>query len=144
MLLLLRRLFTICKNLKIKEAIWFSRLILRRLMTMLIGTSCRKLLWILVFPGRIVSYIMFCVISSSLALIWNDNRMENFSLTRFWDKWPAFPFFFALCMENLAMLITKNSGEHGLISYKKFNQGPSISHNYFFWRWYFIICKSSF
>ena len=34
------------------------------------------------FPSRIISLIMFCVISSSLALNWNGDRMENFSPIR--------------------------------------------------------------
>lgn len=55
------------------------------------------------FPQIIVNLIMHCVSSSSLSLIWNGKRLENFSHTRGLRQGDHLsPYLFVVCMEKIS------------------------------------------
>lgn len=60
------------------------------------------------FPTRIIDLIMFCVSSTSLAILWNGEMMESFKLNRGLRQGdPMSPYLFVLCLEKLGMMISK-------------------------------------
>lgn len=60
------------------------------------------------FSDIIRNLIMFCVASSSLSIVWNGVRLENFSPNRGLQQGdPMSPYLFVLCMERLSAMISQ-------------------------------------
>ena len=81
------------------------------------------------FLDKIRKLIMFCVSSSSLSIVWNGVRLENFSPNRGLRQGdPMSSYLFVLCMERLSMMISDkvNSGDWKPIRITR--GGISISH----------------
>lgn len=84
------------------------------------------------FPRTLVSLIMHSISSSSVSLLWNGSKTENFKpLGGLRQGDPLTPYFFVLCMERLGSMINDEviKGEWSPISLSR--NGPKISHLFF-------------
>lgn len=70
------------------------------------------------FPPHTVNLIMSCITSSSLALKWNNEKLESFA--------P-----FLLCLDKLAFLIQEKVDSHQWLPIKISSNEPAISHLFF-------------
>ncbi|XP_016164225.1 uncharacterized protein LOC107606708 [Arachis ipaensis] len=81
------------------------------------------------FPGTIVSLIMKCVKSSSLSLMWNDNRLDGFQPKRGLRQGDLMsPYLFVICMERLSCLIARQVEVGRWKPVTVSRGGPVISH----------------
>ena len=81
------------------------------------------------FLSLVIRLIMCYVRSSSLAILWNDNRLEHFSLTRcLRQRNPLSPYLFVMCMEMLAVYINNKVEEGYWRSISVSRGGPPILH----------------
>ena len=81
------------------------------------------------FPDVIRNLIMFCVASSSLSIVWNGVRLENFSPNRGLRQGdPMSPYLFVLCMERLSAMISQKVDSGVWKPVKVTRRGMGISH----------------
>lgn len=84
------------------------------------------------FPEKIISLIMWCVKSSSLAILWNGEKPAPFKPTRGLRQGdPLSPYLFVLCMEMLALNIQLNVAQGVWKPIHVSRGGPGISHLFF-------------
>lgn len=84
------------------------------------------------FPTPIVNLIMSCTTSSSLALKWNNEKLESFIPTRgLWQGDPMSPYLFLLCIEKLALRIQTKVANNDWLPIRISDSGPAISHLFF-------------
>src|ERR1044072_535721 len=83
-------------------------------------------------PERIINLIMCCVTSSSISILWNGSRMQQFKPGRGLRQGdPMSPYLFVLCMERLSVKIQSmvDMGIWKPITVSR--NGPPISHMFF-------------
>ena len=84
------------------------------------------------FPSSWIDLIMSCISSSSLSVLVNGERLENFAPSRGIQQGdPLFPYIFILCMEYLACLIQNEVTEGNWNGVKTARNGPSFTYLFF-------------
>ncbi|XP_072084637.1 uncharacterized protein [Arachis hypogaea] len=81
------------------------------------------------FPKATINLILNCVTSSSLAVLWNGNRLQNFNPKRGLRQGdPMSPYLFVLCMEMLACFISHRVSQGVWNPVAVSRNGPRLSH----------------
>ncbi|XP_072071995.1 uncharacterized protein [Arachis hypogaea] len=81
------------------------------------------------FPSATINLIMACVMSSSLAILWNGDRLQNFNSNRGLRQGNLiFSYLFVLCMEALACFITHRISQGSWIPMSVSRDGSKISN----------------
>ncbi|XP_072061976.1 uncharacterized protein [Arachis hypogaea] len=81
------------------------------------------------FPKATINLILNCVTSSSLAVLWNGNRLQNFNPKRGLRQGdPMSPYLFVLCMEMLACFISHRVSQGLWNPVAVSRNGPRLSH----------------
>ncbi|WCJ35671.1 DNAse I-like superfamily protein [Euphorbia peplus] len=83
-------------------------------------------------PNGLVNVIMECVTSSSLQVLWNGEKTEDFRPTRGLRQGdPLSPYLFVLCMERLSHLIIDAVSNRSWKAVRASQSGPALSHIFF-------------
>ncbi|XP_016199953.1 uncharacterized protein LOC107640962 [Arachis ipaensis] len=81
------------------------------------------------FPKATINLILNCVTSSSLSVLWNRNRLQNFNPKRGLRQGdPMSPYLFVLCMEMLACFIFHRVSQGLWNPVAVSRNGPRLSH----------------
>ncbi|XP_072071679.1 uncharacterized protein [Arachis hypogaea] len=81
------------------------------------------------FPKATINLILNCVTSSSLAVLWNGNRLQNFNPKRGLRQGdPMSSYLFVLCMEMLACFISHRVSQGLWNPVAVSRNGPRLSH----------------
>nr|XP_029148804.1 uncharacterized protein LOC114925364 [Arachis hypogaea] len=81
------------------------------------------------FPKATINLILNCVTSSSLAVLWNGNRLQNFNPKRGLRQGdPMSPYLFVLCIEMLACFISHRVSQGLWNPVAVSRNGPRLSH----------------
>ncbi|XP_057739711.1 uncharacterized protein LOC130956727 [Arachis stenosperma] len=81
------------------------------------------------FSKATINLILNCVTSSSLAVLWNRNRLQNFNPKRgLRQGYPMSPYLFVLCMEMLACFISHRVFQGLWNPVAVSRNGPRLSH----------------
>jgi hypothetical protein len=92
----------------------------------------REVLLFFNFPKNLVRLIMDCVSSSTISILFNGGRMDEFSPSRGIRQGdPLSPYLFILCMEYLSLRIFEACQNKNWKSIKASRSGPSFSHLFF-------------
>ncbi len=92
----------------------------------------REVLLFFHFPSHLISLIMDCVSSSTISILFNGGRMDEFSPSRGIRQGdPLSPYLFILCMEYLSLRIFEACQNKNWKSIKASRSGPSFSHLFF-------------
>ena len=84
------------------------------------------------FPRHLISLIMDCVSSSTISILFNGGRLDEFSPSRGIRQGdPLSPYLFILCMEYLSLRIFEACANKNWKSIKASRSGPSFSHLFF-------------
>ena len=84
------------------------------------------------FPPNIVNLIMSCVTSTSIAILFNGNKLDSFHPSRGIRQGdPISPYLFLLCMEFLGAYISALHEEKRWDKIKASRNGPSFSHIFY-------------
>ncbi|XP_052114154.1 uncharacterized protein LOC127745460 [Arachis duranensis] len=95
------------------------------------------------FLKATINLILNCVTSSSLAVLWNGNRLQNFNPKRGLRQGdPMSPYLFILCMEMLACFISHRVSQGLWNPVAISRNGPRLSH-LMFADDLFLFCKAS-
>ncbi|XP_074304974.1 uncharacterized protein LOC141639890 [Silene latifolia] len=82
--------------------------------------------------SRMVRTIMQCIKSSTLNVLWNDERTDPFAPTRGIRQGnPLSPYIFTICMEKLSQLIEEYSGGGQWKGFQICRGGPTLTHLFF-------------
>jgi hypothetical protein len=84
------------------------------------------------FPPSWIDFIMSCISSSSLEILVNSERLEDFSPSRGIRQGdPLSLYIFILCIEYLAYLIRDEADKGNWTGVKTSRDGPSFTHLFF-------------
>ena len=84
------------------------------------------------FPPSWIDFIMSCISSSSLEILVNTERLEDFSPSRGIRQGdPLSLYIFILCIEYLAYLIHDEADKGNWMGVKTSRDGPSFTHLFF-------------
>ena len=83
-------------------------------------------------PPCLVEFIMSCITSTSVSVLFNGGKLEPFQPTRGIRQGdPLSPYIFIMCMDFLGFLINGKCEEHLWDSVKAARNGPGFSHLFF-------------